>query len=46
MNVVALVDSGTSHNFVATKLVEKYQVTINLGTSMVVTLADSSQVTT
>ena len=46
MDIVALVDSGTSHSFVAAKLVKKYQLTIILGTSMVVTLADDSQVTT
>ena len=39
-------DSGASHSFVAAKLVEKYQLTIILGTSVVVILADSSQVTT
>ena len=46
MDIVALVDSGTIHSFVAAKLVKKYQLTIILGTSMVVTLADGSQVTT
>ena len=45
MYIVDLVDSGASHSFVAAKLVEKYQLTIILGTSMVVKLADSSQVT-
>ena len=45
MDIVALVDSGASHSFVAAKLVENYQLTINLGTSMVVMLADGSQVT-
>ena len=45
-NIVALVDSGASHSFVAAKLVKNYQLTVNLGTSMVVTLADGSQVTT
>ena len=37
-----LVDSGASHSFVAAKLVEKYQLTVNLGTNTVVTLADVS----
>ena len=46
MDIVALVCSGAIHSFVAAKLVEKYQLTIVLGTSMVVTLADGSQVTT
>ena len=38
--------SDASHSFVAAKLVKKYQLTIILRTSMVVTLADGSQVTT
>ena len=46
MDVVPLVDSGASHSFVVAKLVEKYQLTLILGTSMLVTLADGSQVTT
>ena len=37
MDIIALVYSGASHSFVAAKLVEKYQLTIILGTSMVVT---------
>ena len=41
----SLVDSRASHSFVAAKLVEKYQMTIILGTSMVLTLPDGSQVT-
>ena len=45
-NIVVLVDSGSSYNFVASKSVQKYQLTINLDTSMVVTLADGSQVKT
>ena len=45
MNIVALVDSCARHSFVAAKLVEKYQLTIILGTSMVVTLANGSHVT-
>ena len=45
MNVLAFVDSGASHSFVAAKLAKKYQLTVIMGKSMVVTLADSSQVT-
>ena len=41
-----MVDSGASHSLVAAKLVEKYQLTVIFGTSIVVTLADGSQVTT
>ena len=37
-------DSSASHSFVASKLVKKYHLTINLDTSMVVMLADGSQV--
>ena len=37
-----MVDIGASHSFVAAKLVKKYQLTVILGTSMVVTLADGS----
>ena len=44
IDIIALVDSGASHSFVASKLVEKYHLTVNLNTSMVVTLADGSQV--
>ena len=36
-------DSGASHSFVASKLVQKYHLPIILDTSMVVTLADGSQ---
>ena len=43
-NIVALVDSGASHSFVSSKLVKKYHLTVNLDSSMVVMLADSSQV--
>ena len=46
MDIVFWADSGAKYSFVATKLVEKYQLTINVGTSMVVTLADSSHVKT
>ena len=46
MDVVSLVDSGASHSFVAAKLVKKYNLTINLDTSMVVMLADGSKVET
>ena len=45
MDIVSLVDSSASQSFVAAKLVEKYQLTIILGISMLVTLADGSQVT-
>ena len=45
-NIVALVDSGASHSFVASKLVQKNNLNIVLDTSMVVTLADGSQVET
>ena len=46
MDIVVWVDSGARYSFVATKLVEKYQLTINVGTSMVVRLADGSYVKT
>ena len=46
MDIMYLVDSGASHSFVAAKLVEKYQLTVILGTSVVVTLANGSQATT
>ena len=46
LDIVALVDSGASHTFVASNLVEKYHLTVNLDTSIVVTLADGSQVET
>ena len=41
-----MVDSASSHSFDASNLVKKYQLTISLDTSMVVMLADSSQVET
>ena len=44
IDIVALVDSGVSHSFVASKFVQKYHLIVNLDTSMVVTLADGSQV--
>ena len=44
LDIVALVDSGASYSFVASKLIQKHQVTVSLGTSMVVMLADGSQV--
>ena len=44
--IVALVDIGASHSFVASKLVQKYNVIVILDTSMVVTLADDSQMET
>ena len=40
LEVVALVDNSASHSFIALKLVEKYHLTINLDTSMLVTLAN------
>ena len=46
LGIVALVDSSASHSFVTSKLVQKYHLTIDLDTSMVVTLADGSQVET
>ena len=46
LGIVTLVDSGADHSFVASKLVKKYQLTVNLDTSMVVILADSSHVKT
>ena len=45
MDIIALIDGFTSHSFVAAKLVEKYQLTIILGTSIVVLLANGSQIT-
>ena len=39
-----LVDSGASDSFFGAKLVEKYQLTVNLDTSMVVMLTDGTQV--
>ena len=42
---MSLVDSGATHSFVAAKLVKKYNLTANVDTSMVVSLADGSQVT-
>ena len=44
IDLVALVDSGASHSFVASNLVQKFYLNIILDTSMVVTLADGSQV--
>ena len=44
MDIVALVYSDASHRFAAVKMVKKYQLTVILGTSIVVTLADSSRV--
>ena len=46
MYLVYLVDSSVSHSFVAAKLVEKCQLTVILGTSMLVMLADGSRVRT
>ena len=42
MDIVDLVAIRASHSFAAAKLVEKYQLTIILGTNIVVTLADGS----
>ena len=39
-------DNGARHSFFAAKLAKKFQMTVILGTSMLVTMADSSQVTT
>ena len=44
LGIVALVYSGASHSFVASKLVQKDNLNIVLDTCMVVTLADSNQV--
>ena len=43
-DIVAFVDSGASHSFAASKLLQKYNLNIVLDTSMVVTLASGSQV--
>ena len=46
LDIVTLVDSGASHSFVASKLVQEYNLNIVLDTNIVVTLAVSSQVET
>ena len=43
--VVALVDSGATHSFVAQELVQKYQLPVTVDDGMKVTLADGSLVT-
>ena len=43
--VVALVDSGAMHSFVAQELVQKYQLPVTVDDGMQVTLADGSLVT-
>ena len=43
--VVALVDSGATHSFVAQELVQKYQLPVTMDGGMKVTLADGSLVT-
>ena len=37
-------ESDANHSFVASKLVQEYHLTVNLNTSMMVMLADGSQV--
>ena len=44
LDIVALVDSSASHSFIASNLVQKYNLTIFLDTSIVVMLANGSQV--
>ena len=44
LDAVDLLENGASHRFFAAKLDKKHQLTINLDTNMVVTLADGSQV--
>ena len=43
--VVALMDSGATHSFVAQELVQKYQLPVTMDDGMKVTLADGSLVT-
>ena len=43
--IVALVDSGATHSFVAQGLVQKYQLPVTADDGMKVTLADGSLVT-
>ena len=43
-SAVALVDSGTTHNFVSAALVSKFSLPVKPGGDMHVTLADGSQV--
>ena len=44
-SIVALVDSGATHSFVAQELVQKYQLPVTMDGGMKVTLADGSLVT-
>ena len=44
-SIVALVDSGATHSFVAQELVQKYQLPVTKDDGMKVTLADGSLVT-
>ena len=44
-SIVALVDSGATHSFVAQELVQKYQLPVTMDDGMKVTLADRSLVT-
>ena len=44
-SIVALVDSGATHSFVAQELVQKYQLPVTMDDGMKVTLADGSLVT-
>ena len=43
-SIVALVDSGATHSFVAQELVQKYQLPVTKDDGMKVTLADRSLV--
>ena len=44
-SIVALVDSGATHSFVAQELVQKYQLPVTMDDGMKVMLADGSLVT-
>ena len=44
-SIVALVDSGAIHSFVAQELVQKYQLPVTVDDGMKVALADGSLVT-
>ena len=44
-SIVALVDSGATHSFVAQELVQKYQLPVTMDDGMKVTLTDGSLVT-
>ena len=45
LGIVALVDSGATHSFVAQELVQKYQLLVTADDGMKVTVADGSLVT-